>query len=296
MRAFFIGAVVFSREMLETILGFNIVEVVGIATKSSSPFNSDHSDLADLAVKHNIPYQYVRDINAPHMVDWIESLRPDVIFCLGWSFLMKEHILNVPKKGVVGYHPAELPHNKGRHPQIWAMVLGLEYTASTFFLMDQGADTGDIISQSKIKIEFEDNAKSVYEKLIKTAKIQLIEILIKLNYDSLTKIPQDKNIGNHWRKRSKEDGRIDWRMRTIDIYNLVRALSFPYPGAHFDFHGNEVKVWQCIPYEHDVPKNYEPGKILGNENGEIIVKTGDSAIILMNHELPVLDPKESYLI
>jgi methionyl-tRNA formyltransferase len=296
MKVFFIGSVVFSREMLETMLGFSKVDIVGIATKSSSSFNSDHSDLSDLAVKYNIPYKYVRDINAPQIIDWIESLRSDVIFCLGWSSLIKENILNIPKKGVIGYHPAELPHNKGRHPQIWAMVLGLEKTASTFFLMDQGADTGEIISQSEIKIEFEDNAKSVYDKLIKTAKVQLLELLIKLNNDSLIKISQDKNAGNHWRKRSKEDGRIDWRMRTIDIYNLVRALSFPFPGAHFDYQGNEVKVWECRPYEQDVPKNYEPGKILGNENGEIIVKTGDGAIVLLNLELHALDQKESYLI
>lgn len=296
MRVFFIGSVVFSREMLETILGFNKIEVVGIATKSSSTFNSDHSDLSDLAIKHNIPYKYVKDINASHIVDWIDSVRPDVIFCLGWSSLIKEKILNIPKKGVVGYHPAELPYNKGRHPQIWAMVLGLEYTASTFFLMDQGSDTGEIIAQLKVKIEFEDNAKSVYEKLIKTAKVQLIEILTQLIDDSLIKIPQDKSLGNHWRKRSRFDGRIDWRMRSVDIYNLVRALSHPYPGAHFDFQGNEIKVWHCLPYEHNVPKNYEPGKILKNENGEIIVKTGDGAIILKNHELPALDQKESYLI
>jgi methionyl-tRNA formyltransferase len=296
MKVFFIGSVIFSREMLETMVGFGKIDIVGIATKSSSTFNSDHSDLSDLAIKYNIPYKYVRDINALHIAQWIESLKPDVIFCLGWSSLIKENILKIPKKGVIGYHPAELPYNKGRHPQIWAMVLGLEYTASTFFLMDQGADSGDIVTQSKIKIEFEDNAKSVYEKLIKTAKIQLIEILTKLNEKSLIKVPQDTSKGNHWRKRSKYDGRIDWRMRSIDIYNLVRALSHPYPGAHFDFQGNEIKVWHCIPYEHHVPKNHEPGKILGNENGEIIVKTGDGAIILKNHELLSLNQKESYLI
>lgn len=296
MRVFFIGTVVFSREMLGTILDFNKAVVVGIATKSSSSFNSDHSDLSDLAVKHNIPYKHVRDINSIHIAQWIEGLMPDVIFCLGWSSLIKENIIKIPKKGVIGYHPAELPKNKGRHPQIWAMVLGLENTASTFFLIDQGPDSGDIIAQSKVKIEFEDNAKTVYEKLIQTAKVQLINILTQLVNDTLIKMPQDKSLSNHWRKRTRFDGRIDWRMRTIDIYNLVRALSHPYPGAHFDFQGNEIKVWHCLPYEYNVSNNYEPGKILGNKNGEIVVKTGDGAIVLKNHELLVIDPEESYLI
>jgi methionyl-tRNA formyltransferase len=285
MRVFFIGSVVFSREMLETVLNFSNLDVVGIATKLSSNFNSDHSDLSDLAIKHNIPYKYVRDINAVHIADWIESLKPDVIFCLGWSSLIKENILNIPKKGVIGYHPAELPNNKGRHPQIWAMVLGLEYTASTFFFIDERADSGDVICQTRVKIDFEDTAFSLYSKLIHTARLQLKQILLDLINNSINRIPQNESVGNHWRKRSKLDGRIDWRMRTNDIYNLVRALGDPYPGAHFDYLGQEIKVWKCLPYTEEVPVNIEPGKVVEFSNGQIIVKTCDGAIVLLDHEL-----------
>lgn len=285
MRFFFIGSVVFSREMLETVLNFSNADIVGIATKSSSKFNSDHSDLSDLAIKHNIPYKFVRDINAVHIANWIESLKPDVIFCLGWSSLIKENILNIPKKGVIGYHPAELPNNKGRHPQIWAMVLGLEYTASTFFLIDERADTGDIICQTRVKIDFEDTAFSLYSKLIQTAKLQLKQILLDIINNSINRIPQNESAGNYWRKRSKLDGRIDWRMRTNDIYNLVRALGHPYPGAHFDYMGQEIKVWKCLPYFEELPANIEPGKVLESGNGHIVVKTCDGAIVLLEHEL-----------
>lgn len=295
MKVFFIGSVLFSREMLKTMLDFREVNIVGIATKSSSSFNSDHSDLSDLAIQHGISYNYVSDINSLEMENWINSLSPDVIFCLGWSSLIKSNILRIPNHGIVGYHPSELPMNKGRHPQIWAMVLGLNSTASTFFIMDEGADSGDIISQSYVDIDFEDNAFSMYEKLIKIAKNQLIDILTRLINNELVKLPQSKNVGNQWRKRSKNDGRIDWRMRTIDIYNLVRALSFPYPGAHFDYQGEEIKVWECYPYGQDVPNNYEPGKVLCTNSEEITVKTGDGAITLKKHEL-ITNKIDEYII
>lgn len=115
MKVFFIGTVLFSRKMLEIILENKSIDLVGIATKSASAFNSDHSDLSDLAIKHSIPYKYVKDINASNIADWISSFEPDVIFCLGWSSLIKKNILYIPKIGVIGFHPAELPKTRKLH-------------------------------------------------------------------------------------------------------------------------------------------------------------------------------------
>jgi methionyl-tRNA formyltransferase len=287
MRAFFIGTVEFSRQMLNRMLANPQVEIVGLATKSNSSFNSDHSDLSDIAIENGIPFKYVRDINAPHIVNWITHLRPHVIFCLGWSSLITKELIAVPTFGVIGYHPAELPNNKGRHPQIWAMVLGLEYTASTFFLIDEGADSGDIINQTRVKIDFEDTAGSLYSKLVHTARLQLNQIVSDLTNSSINRISQKESTGNHWRKRSKMDGRIDWRMRSNDIYNLVRALGHPYIGAHFDYQGNEIKVWKCAIPQIDNLQNLEPGKVHKIEDQSIFVKTGDGFIQLIEHELDV---------
>jgi methionyl-tRNA formyltransferase len=292
MKVFFIGSVLFSRKMLEIILQNNAIKIVGIATKSASTFNSDHSDLSDLAIQHNIPYKYVKDINAKHIADWISSFEPEVIFCLGWSSLIKKNIIDIPKVGVVGYHPAELPMNKGRHPIIWALVLGLQRTASTFLIMDEGADSGDIINQYIINISIDDNAESLYNKIINIAIMQLTEIINDLISNSLIREKQSSNIGNAWRKRGKEDGRIDWRMTSIDIYNLVRALYKPYPGAHFDYQGNEIKVWKCLIPEIENVKNLEPGKVFKIEGQSIFVKTGDGFIQLVDHELNVKEVQE----
>ena len=125
MRIFFIGTVSFSEKRLEKLLSLD-AEIVGVATKSKSAFNADHVDLTPICEKNNIPVKYVKDINAPHIIQWIGSLNPDVIFCFGWSSLIKKELLELTKLGVVGFHPTELPKNRGRHPLIWALFLGLE--------------------------------------------------------------------------------------------------------------------------------------------------------------------------
>jgi methionyl-tRNA formyltransferase len=209
--------------------------------------------------------------------------------------LIRKNIVDIPKIGVIGFHPAELPMNKGRHPIIWALALGLQNTASTFFIMDEGADSGDIVNQHIIKISIEDNAESLYDKLINIAKIQLNEIINDLNSNSLIRNKQDPNIGNEWRKRGKADGRIDWRMRSIDIYNLVRSLYKPYLGAHFDFQGNEIKVWKCVIPQIENLQNLEPGKVIKIEGQSILVKTGDGFVQLIEHELNIKEVQE-YLV
>ena len=287
MRIFFVGAVKFSEAMLNILIEHKDAEIVGIATKSQSRFNADHVNLSFIAEENDIQYKYVKDINAPHILEWIESLNPEVIYCFGWSSLIKIELLNLSPLGVIGYHPAELPMNRGRHPLIWALVLGLERTASTFFKMDEGADSGDILSQNLIPIERDDYAADLYKKIIESAKKQVQEFTHQLVKREHTFAVQDHSKANLWRKRGITDGCIDFRMSSDSIYNLIRGLSKPYVGAHIDFKGKECKVWTAKVCD-DVYPNFESGKVLEfNGKGAIKVVTGSSSIWLVEHEIPI---------
>lgn len=280
MRILFVGSVIFSAKVLEHLLSLD-AHVVGIATLKSSSFNSDFFSLANIAKKYSIPCQTLDDINSSQSVDWIASLRPDIIFCFGWSRLLSNEILNISPLGVVGFHPSKLPLNRGRHPLIWSLVLGLHETASTFFFMDQGADSGDILSQVTIPITYEDNAQSLYNKVVDSALEQVTDFLPKLKSRSFTVQPQDDTLSNYWRKRSFPDGIIDWRMSSLSIYNLVRGLTYPYFGAQFYYQGSEIKVWKASVSDCG-NNNDEPGKILQVNPTSVIVKTGDKSIELLD--------------
>lgn len=243
MKVFFIGTVEFSRCALAKLIGMK-TRIAGVATRAQSPFNADFADLTPLCREANIPYRFVNNINDEEVVSWIKSLCPDIIFCFGWSELLKRELLDLVPRGVVGFHPAALPANRGRHPIIWALALGLEETASTFFFMDEGADSGDILSQQFIRIESFDDAQSLYSKIIDTAMRQIEGFVPEIENGTYTRVPQDHSLANTWRKRSKNDGKIDFRMSAYSIYNLVRALTKPYVGAHVVYNGKEYKVWK----------------------------------------------------
>lgn len=135
---------------------------------------------------------------------YIEQRSPDVIMCLGWSQLLDEEMLAMPTIGCIGFHPAELPYNRGRHPLIWALALGLKQTASTFFFMNSKADTGEIISQEKVSIEYTDDAMSLYEKIMSVAVKQLEQIVDQLKNHTVLTISQEAEKGNTWRKRGEK--------------------------------------------------------------------------------------------
>lgn len=292
MRIIFIGSVLFSEQSLLKLLTLK-ANIVGIITKEKSNFNSDFIDLSFISKEHNIPFKHVNDINHPNNVAWMSELNPDIIFCFGWSSLIKTEILSLTKLGVIGFHPALLPNNRGRHPLIWAKVLGLKKTGSTFFFMNEGADTGDILEQSEFDITIENDINDIYDKMTKVALNQ-IEIfypkLVSGNYNRIKQVDE----GNVWRKRNKIDGQIDFRMTTESIINLVRGLTKPFPGAHCVLNGIDYKIWKCEPGDFKI-NNFEPGKVISINSNKIEVKTSDSSIFLTEHELPKLT-KGEYII
>ena len=200
---------------------------------------------------------------------------------------MKEELIRLFPAGAVGFHPAKLPDNRGRHPLIWALALGLKETASTFFMLNAGADEGDIVSQRKVEIAYEDDARTLYDKVMDIAVKQEIELVERLESGNVVRVKQNANAGNFWRKRGKEDGRIDWRMSSRAIYNLVRSLTRPYVGAHFVHHGTEWKVWKAQELDVKDVENIEPGKALAlNDDGTVDVKAGDGAVRLVEFDRP----------
>lgn len=294
MKIVFIGTVEFSRLALERLVHMK-AEVVGICTMQESKINADYYDLSNVGKIHGIPCHYTKDVNSVETLEWIENKSPDVIFCFGWSKLLKQDLLNITPMGVVGFHPAALPENRGRHPIIWALALGLNETASTFFFMDEGADSGDILSQREITIENTDDARSLYDKVTETALMQIEEFVPQLTAGNFQRREQDLQAASTWRKREEADGEIDWRMSAYSIHNLVRGLARPYIGAHFVFGDQKIRVWKSEIVK-GVEKNIEPGKVISSgSDGRSVIKCGEDAIRLIITD-PVFGPPEgSYI-
>lgn len=290
----FIGCVKLSYDAFNHLLPNEVVELVGVVTKKKSPLNSDFCSLEPLAKKANISCFLADGKKLSEVANFLKALKPDVIYCFGWSHIIKKEILDIPALGVVGYHPAALPKNRGRHPIIWALALGLSETASTFFFMDEGIDSGDIISQKTVAISKSSNSSTLYEKLTSVALKQIDVFTDQLSSGKFVRLPQDNSQSNYWRKRSKKDGEIDWRMSAQSIYNLIRALTRPYVGAHCLYEGKEIKIWAAALRKEKFP-NIEPGKVIKVVDSRVLVKCGDGVLELLEHEFELILDKGTYL-
>ncbi len=159
-------------------------------------------------------------------------------------------------------------------------------------------DSGPILNKVKVGIGPDDDAGLLYARLLEVGRRQIVEVADSLRTGRQILIQQDLSQGNLWRKRSKVDGRIDWRMSAGTIHNLVRGLTRPYPGAYCEIGRagalEEVSIWKTRPVA-DPRINLEPGLVLEVTDGAIVVKAGVDAIELIEHEFGVLPAVGEYL-
>lgn len=282
MKVLYIGCVTSSFEFLKSIFQNTEAEFVGVVTKVKSNYNADHHSLHDFCEEHNIDWLDYQDNK--QLAQYIHEKSPDIIYCFGWSHLLPKEVYSIPPLGAVEYHPTLLPKNRGRHPIIWTIALGLKETGSTFFKLMETPDAGDILSQRKLQLNEFETANSLYEKLITTGKEQIVELTNQLISGSVLPISQKESEATYWRKRGKKDGLIDWRMSSEVILNLVNALTKPYTGAHFEYEGKEIKVWIAEVIEVSNIKHLIPGQVVDVKDNFFVVKTSDKLLKMIDFE------------
>ncbi len=294
-RYLFIGSVAYSAGCLEAMLKMEM-NIAGIMCpeKSVCAFNSDYTDLGPVAAAYGKDVYYFGRIADER--EYIYSRKADIIFVLGLSQIIPQEILRAAAIGCIGSHPALLPQNRGRHPIVWALVNGLKKSGVTLFWINERVDSGDIWAQREFVITEEDNAQSIYTKATELTVDILKQKIPELERDVIYRTAQDHTQANYWRKRTEQDGEIDWRMSSERIHNLVRGLSRPYPGAHCVVQGKKCPVWQTRILPSDVQlSNIEPGKIIAVQGRKLTVKTGDGLIELCEHNLADIPQPGEYL-
>lgn len=214
--------------------------------------------------------------------DDIKKLEPDIIFVVGWSQLVSDEIIKSAKIGVIGFHPAKLPKDRGRSVLAWQIAEGYTKGSVSMIWIDSGVDSGDIIGQMEYVISYNDTIKDVLDNVY-----ELCLDLTKTYYpliinNKIIKIKQDNTTATYRRKREKNDGIINWRRNSFEIYNLIRAITEPYPGAITYYNDKEFVILRAFEYNVDrIYDEEKEGTILEFKlNKGMIVKTKDSAILI----------------
>lgn len=283
MKTILIGAVTTTRRVLETMVEVNFpISYVFSLDDAVSENVSDYDPVFKTAEKFNIPYKKFKKINDEENVKIIREIDPDYIFVIGLSQLVKDDIIKVAKKGVIGMHPAPLPKYRGRASNIWQHLLGEKKSALSIFFIDDGIDSGDILAQEPFEIADDDYCQDVCDKADEAAVVAMKRVLTQMLDGTLKPFKQNDEEATYTLKRSPEDGLIDWNQPIKDIHLLIRAISRPYPGA-FSLYDGKSKI---IIYKAEML----PNKRYIGFNGQIAeIREGSFDVVCKDGLLRVTD-------
>ncbi len=240
--------------------------------------------VAEWGKRNQIPVFCPQNVNTPEWIEMIRKKSPEVIFSIYYRNLLSRDILMIPSAGSFNLHGSLLPAYRGRCPVNWVLVKGEQHTGVTLHHIIKAPDAGDIVGQKEVSIEFEDTAYTLYQKLCVKAKELLEEVLPLIKKGIAPRIAQNLKEGSYYGGRRPEDGKIDWNWPVMQIYNLVRAVTDPYPGAFTFLPGGEkLYIWWAFPEKGDLLKG--PVGALVFEKDNIYVKTSDGRLKLLDIEV-----------
>ena len=261
--------------------GYNLLGLVTLKPESM-PKVSGAIDLAEIAVAAQIPILRVKNINEPDALAWIRQKAPDLLLVVGWTQLLKPDLLRIPKRACLGFHASLLPKSRGRAPVNWALINGETVTGNTMIILEPEADSGDIVAQRTIAITDEDDCRTIYEKVGRTEVEMLEEILPMIERGVLPRRKQDDSQATVMPKRRPEDGLINWNRTAREIYNWVRALTDPYPGAFSVLNGQRIWIWVARVDGSSINHpGSRPGQVVTDSQGWPWVSASDGWIRLV---------------
>ena len=257
-----------------------------------------YNSVIDACKKYNIPVKEKTVLDDDDF-NFIKNLNPELIISLNWRRLIPKNIYQLPIKGTINIHAGKLPEYRGFAPINWALINGETEIGITAHYLEDTPDTGDIVHQEIIPVENNNNAFDVYQKALDVLPKVILKSVTNIENDNVNVISQKNLQGFLCVKRFPEDGKINWSQNRINIHNLIRALSDPFPNA-FCFHkGDKILIKKSKLLENDIRGS--PGRVYAIRKDGIIVTCGmeyDKNQALLITEISVnekvMNPKEYF--
>ena len=284
IKTIFLGTPDFAIPGLKAILNDERFEVILIITQPDKKVGRSQ-ELSPPPVKL-MAQEYKIPVIQPHKItaikEKISSLKPDLAVLIAYGQIISEEILNIPKFGFINVHASLLPKCRGAACIQGTILDGDKTTGVTIIKLDQGLDTGPILKQVEIKIEPEDTATSMHEKLAILSSQILGDALSDYVQGKITPKPQTQSGKSYVKTLKKEDGKINWLHSAIRIERQIRALN-PWPGTFTSWQGKNLKILSVSNEILDINK-HKIGKVFLHNN-QPSIQTGNKALIINSLQL-----------
>lgn len=273
-------------------------KLVGACIMQEDPHEIEKYDerIGTFLKNKQIKYIFCNNVNKKNAKEFIKSLNPYLIVVMGWRTIIPSEILDLPKGGCVAVHESLLPFYRGFSPVNWAIINGEKESGVSLFYLDKGIDNGDIIAQEKIKIGPDDTAYDLYKKTTKASIEIFFKYLPLLKNAKAPRIKQNEKMATYTCLRTPADGLINWGNSSSSIYNLIRGLSYPYPGAYTFLGNKKLVVWEAQPV---IDNRKYIGSIAGrvveiSKNEGVKILTGDGSIFIKTVQLEGENKKNAF--
>lgn len=260
------------------------VSLVVVRFESKDPF------LIEIANYNNIPVCWHQNVNLAEFIEVLKKNKADLGVSMSFNQIIKKQLIDFYPKGFINCHAGKLPFYRGRNILNWALINDEKEIGVTCHYIDEGIDTGDIIIQKTFEVTEEDDYKTVLEKAIQLCPEVLIESIHAIASGNNWRIKQSKE-GSYFPMRVEGDEYINWEWPSRRIFNFVRAITFPGPYARtWLFHSKkkeyiEVLIKKVQLKENSIEYICTPGAILGKNENNYLIKTGNSFIELIEYEI-----------
>jgi methionyl-tRNA formyltransferase len=265
--------------------------VVGAVTltPATAGRRSGAADYPALCDELGVGLAEVADVNGPDGLAALRELDLDLAFVIGWSQLVRAEARALARMGMIGAHASLLPRDRGRAPVNWAIIRGEPVTGNTLLWLGESVDGGDVIDRTVIPITPYDTCGSIYERVAESNRDLILRALPALLAGERPGRPQGPPAEPPLPRRRPEDGRVDWSAGCVRVYDLVRALARPYPGAFSRIDGRTWRIWQCALLPGEAPAA-RPGEVVGPMRSPVaaacglVVRCGSGLVALLELE------------
>ena len=268
----------------------DISHIVSLTTQQAKKFNvSGYTSYKKIAKQFDIPIYYPKEYSLKDKSDlnFFKQNKFDLLLLGGWQRLIPKEILTTVKFGGLGLHGSSefLPKGRGRSPINWSLIQNKNKFIMHLFSLSPGVDDGKIIAYKTFDINKWDTCRTLYYKNSIVSKRMLASYIPKI-FSGRIRCKNQKGKPTYLPKRTPDDGIINWKKPSEDIFNLVRAVTKPYPGAFTFTKTNKITIWNAFPFDNSIKySDFKNGQIVEKFfTGDFVVKCGKGSLLVTEYD------------
>lgn len=286
LRIIFAGTPDFAARHLQALLDSEH-QVIAVYSQPDRPAGRGQqlqaSPVKQLALAHQIPVYQPKSLKKSKAQAELANLNADLMVVVAYGLILPAVVLQTPKFGCINVHGSLLPRWRGAAPIQRALWAGDSDTGVTIMQMDEGLDTGAMLSKVSLPIEPTDTSATLYDKLAEVGPKALLDALTDLPVLQQHAVVQDDHQANYAEKLSKEEALIDFQKPAAALEREIRAFN-PWPVSYLQLGAQQLKIWQArVEAMHSTAA---PGTVLSADKKGIAIATTDGVLVLQQLQPP----------